>query len=156
MAANIALTKTFNRICTIAEGYTGITAARVLRGHERFTDLENFYKRVRALTAGSQAYFWASIKAVPSQGALQRQIWRFSAELYMALNKDATDDLTVYWEYAMALQAALETEATYGNGEHCPHVSIAIAPVDVMGGLGMVVFDFGSGRYGGSMEVIDP
>ncbi len=156
MAANIALTKTFARINAIAAAYTGIGAARVLKGHKRFTDTENFYKLVRALTAGSQAYYWSGIRAIPSQGSLQKQIWRFSGMLYMSLAKDADNDLTTYWEYAMGLQAALETESSYGDGEHCPHVSIAASHPEVLAKLGLIMFDFGSGEFGGSMEVIDP
>lgn len=156
MAANIALTKTFARINAIVTAYTGIGAGRLLKGYKRFTDTENFYALVRALVTDTQGYYWSAIRNIGSAGPLQKTVWKFDGMLWMPLPKDTSSDLTVAWEYAMGLQAALETDSSYGDGEHVPHVSISAAPPEVLQKLGVLIFDFGSGEFGGSMEVIDP
>ncbi len=157
MAGTTPATKTLDRICAIAAAYTGIGAARTFKGYKRFGDTENFQRLIRALTAGTQAYFWARLLDIPSRGNLGGpKNFRFAAELYMKLDKDTSDDLNTAWDYAVGLRDALETESSYGNGEFSPHVGIGLAPVDTLEGMGILVFDFGSGIAGGSMVSIDP
>ena len=156
MAGSRPETKTLDRICAIAAAQSGIGAARVLKGYRRWSETEDFQALVRSLAAETQGYFWAALRAVRSHGQTELATLSFAAELVVAVPTDASTDLNAAWEFALALRDALQTEASYGDGEFVPALTVALRGVDAVAGGGIAVFDFGTGAAGGSMQVADP
>jgi hypothetical protein len=154
MGGSSAPTKTIDRIVTIAKAISGIGSSRGYQGLHRFGDAENFYRNVEALTAGTQAYFWASLRAIHSDGPGEIHRFIFEGELYVSIGKDADSDLNSAWDLAISLQAALETRATYQTGEFPPTVSIRLREVLTRTAKGIAIFELGAGA--GRFESIDP
>ncbi|MBE7465469.1 MAG: hypothetical protein HS116_18485 [Planctomycetes bacterium] len=149
-------TKTLDKICALAAAHAGITAARVSQGYKRWPETDNFDKLVRAQTAETEGYFWAALKSVRSNGQGELAILSFYAELVVKVAKDSSSDLNAAWEFALSLRDQLQAEANYGNGEFPARITIGLVSIDAVQGMGIAVFDFGTGEAGGSMEVADP
>jgi hypothetical protein len=149
-----APTKTIDRIVTIAKAIGGIGSSRGYQGLHRFGDAENFYRNVEALTASTQAYFWASLRGIQSEGPGEIHRFLFEGELYVSIPKDTDNDLNAAWDLAISLQVALETRATYQVGEFPPIVSIRLREIITRAAKGIAVFELGAGA--GRFESIDP
>lgn len=155
------VTKTHDAVIAIATSFAGIGAApgnaatNIQQGYRRFGDTENWQKSVAALTPKTTAYWASWIKQVQ---VAENEVYPalIIGELAMALDKDVSDDLNAYWDFAINFAAALSADANYPAGTGKPNrIWFSEGPLLQLKQSRIFIFDFGAHGNGG-IEFPDP
>lgn len=152
-AGTILVTKTLDRIKTIATGISGIGASRVFQGYRRFADSENLENLIAALTAETQGYFFFWFKGGGGgvEGGAYDGGHTFSVGgvLLVNLPKDTTTDENSAIELAESLKDALLVMDSYSTGEGKPkEILYGLDALETVRNRGILAFGFGGGRNG--------
>lgn len=154
MAGTTILTLTLDAVCTVAQNYSGITAARVAKGYRNYADTENYQQTVANLTPKTQAYaaFWLKRATVAQNESFPALI---VGEVAMSIAKDVSDDLDAYWDYIYGLAQQLTADGNFTGAVKPSACRFSLHSIDIIRTSGIVIFDFGA--YGdGGIDFPDP
>ena len=142
------VTKTLDRIGTIAATVTGIVAADVHQGYKRFFNEDEFYQEVLDLTAESKGVFSYWLRSHGESVKAEDAVFEVEGELLVNIDKDASTDANTAIELAIALKDALLVEGSYAAGEAIPdRIAFEIA-INVTQLGGIMAFNFGKDGSG--------